>query len=219
MTHTDAGHCRLYVRLAPGPTAAARLSAALAAADVASCLLLADPGTPLSERAAKPLVALAQRQGAAVLIDGDIALARALRADGVHLTPPATADDEDTSLYDAARRTLGEDAIIGVDPGISRHAAMSLAEAGASYVAFGAPPHLQDQDKARARRDDLIGWWAEVIEVPCVALDVETAAEAAALAQAGADFVGIDLPETLSPDQTGALVAGFAAALAGATVG
>ena len=33
---------------------------------------------------------------------------------------------------------LGQNGIVGVDPGISRHDAMTLAEAGADYVAFGA---------------------------------------------------------------------------------
>ena len=34
----------------------------------------------------------------------------------------------------------GDRGIIGVDAGISRHDAMTVAEAGADYVAFGAPP-------------------------------------------------------------------------------
>ena len=63
-------------------------------------------------------------------------------------------------LRASARSILGPGGIVGVDPGISRHDAMTLAEAGADYIAFGAPIHLKDRDKARdaARRADrLVG--------------------------------------------------------------
>ena len=76
----------------------------------------------------------------------------------------------------------------------------ALAEAGADYVSFGAPPHLTDRDKARGRREELIAWWAPLFEVPCVAFDVETPDEAAQLAAAGADFIGVALPGALSAD-------------------
>jgi thiamine-phosphate pyrophosphorylase len=203
----DAGTgCQIYAVIEAGEAASERLAAAFAAADVASVLVAPAAGRALDAAAARPLIELARRGGAAALIAGDAKLARSLGADGVHLG--AQADLEDA--YRAARGILGADAIIGVDPGISRHDAMTVAEAGADYVAFGAPTHLKDRDKARARRDELIAWWAEIFQVPCVAFDVETPEEADALAGAGADFVGLALPA----GQTAAAARDLAATIA-----
>jgi thiamine-phosphate pyrophosphorylase len=90
---------------------------------------------------------------------------------------------------------------------------MTVVEDGADYVAFGAPAHLKDRVKARVRRDELVAWWAEIFEAPCVALDVETPEEAEALARAGADFVGLRLPSGAPAAATRALVGAIAAVL------
>ena len=42
-----------------------------------------------------------------------------------------------------------------------------------------------------ARLAELIAWWAEIFEVPCVPWDVETAEEAESLAGLGADFIAL----------------------------
>ena len=63
------------------------------------------------------------------------------------------------------------------------------------------------------RRDELIAWWGEIFEVPCVALDVETREEAEALSWVGADFVGIRLAAGATPAATREFVAGVAAAI------
>jgi thiamine-phosphate pyrophosphorylase len=79
---------------------------------------------------------------------------------------------------------------------------MTLGEAGADYVAFGVPSDVQDVEAARAHRLDLVTWWAEIFEVPCVALDVQSPSEALELARTGADFIGITLPNGQSPAQS-----------------
>ena len=137
MTHVEPD-CRIYLVVEAGPAAIAGLTAAADVADVACCLIV-PAAAPLTAAAARPIVEAAQRAGLAALIANDAGLARAVRADGVHLA----ASRNPVTAYAAARQCLGREAIVGADVGISRHDAMSLAEAGADYVAFGAPAHLQ----------------------------------------------------------------------------
>jgi thiamine-phosphate pyrophosphorylase len=188
--------CGLYIVVEAGAGADELLAAALAAVKPAAVLLAPGGGQRLGTGEARPLVEQARRAGVTVLILDDAALARAIGADGVHLA----ARDDPQPGYKAAREALGKDGVVGADAGISRHAAMLLAEAGANYVGFGAPPHLKDRDKARVRREDLVSWWAPIFEVPCVAFDVETCDEAVQLAGAGADFVAVTLSAGTSAD-------------------
>jgi thiamine-phosphate pyrophosphorylase len=201
--------CQFYAIIEAGDPAPEQLAAVLSAAEVASVLIIPAVGRTLDAGAGRELVQIAQRGGAAALILGDAQLARATQADGVHL--PHTR--EPATAYGEARSLLGARALIGADAGISRHDAMTLAEAGVDYVAFGAPAHLQDRNKARMRRDDLIAWWADIFEVPCVAFDVESVGEAEDLCRAGADFLAVRLPAGETPAAAGERIAAIAAAI------
>ena len=74
---------------------------------------------------------LCHEHGVPLIIDDDIALARAVEADGVHL------GDAESDLG-AIRGELGRDAIIGMACRDSLQLAQVAARAGASYLSFGA---------------------------------------------------------------------------------
>jgi thiamine-phosphate pyrophosphorylase len=208
--------CGLYAVLEAGDGAGERLTAALAAVETAAVLIAPPAGERLLDAGkAKPLIEQARTAGVASLLMGDARLARTLGAEGVHLP----ADDDPPAAFRAARELLGKGALVGADAGISRHAAMVLAEAGADYVSFGAPPHLKDLDKARARREEMVAWWAPIFEVPCVAFDVESGEAASGLAAAGADFIAVTLEAGLPAATVRERLAGIAQAIreAGAT--
>jgi thiamine-phosphate pyrophosphorylase len=193
---------------ADGPLAAL-LTAALSGGPVQSVLLRPAEGQTLSARTVKPLVELIQSKGCAALIADDAALARTVRADGLHLTW----SKEQIERFAEAREILGERFIVGVDAGRSRHDAMSLGEGGADYIAFGIPAHVEDRDTARDRQRDLVAWWSEIFEIPCVAFDVLDLENATELARTGADFIAIALPGDLSPADAPDWVAGAIKAL------
>lgn len=185
MTHTVCS-AQLYVIAGSGDGAAARLTAALAAANVSTVLLPAGDKETLAR-----LVAIAREREVATLVSDDAALSLAVDADGVHLSwSPDLAE-----RYAAARALVGGDAIVGVDAGQSRHDAMVLGEAGADYVAFSLAAGTDDEDERHEMRADMVAWWSAVFEVACVAFDVGGAEEAGELVQAGADFIAIRLPD------------------------
>ena len=192
-SQTDWPSCQLMLVIQPGPGARERLQAAFEQATVAAVLIRPKAGDRLGAGEVKPLVDLAQDQGAAAILYDDADLAKTLRADGVHVPAGLNVREH----VEAARAILGPDASIGVDAGGSRHAAMEAGEAGAEYVAFGL---AEASEEARTDRDTLVAWWADIFEVPCVALDIATADEVAAADRNGADFAGLVISLTQPVD-------------------
>lgn len=212
---------RLILVLEAGDGAAERLAAALAAVPVASVVIVAGHGRSFDAASVAPLVAAAQKAGAAALIAGDARLARVLKADGIHLPASETLADD----YAAARELISPRFIAGVDAGASRHDAMSAGEAGADYVGFSIAPAMTpaltpaltiggERAAAVAERLELVAWWAEIFEVPCVAFDVASPDEARDLAEAGADFISVEAGADASPAAIRDRVAAFGAAVA-----
>ena len=191
-----------------------RVSAAAKLLPLATVVLEPDTESPMTAPELAPAVEQIQALGIATLLAGDAALARIVKADGVHVPPSKSA----LANYNEARETLGTRFIVGIDVGRTRHDAMTVGEAGADYIAFGIPPHVDDRETARNRRRELIAWWSEIFEPPCVAFDVDTPEDARGLADAGADFIAIRLPHPLPPDGVADFLTPFAASLSAAAL-
>ncbi len=182
-------NCRLYLITPPAlpdlPGFAEDLARALDAGDVAA-LQLRLKGAPDEAvlRAAAALIPVAQARGVAVLMNDRMDLAKQAGCDGVHL---GQSDGDPV----AARKLLGPEAMIGVTCHASRHLAMEAGEAGADYVAFGAFFPTGTKETQHQADPELLEWWSEMFEVPCVAIGGITAANCPPLVQAGADFLAV----------------------------
>ncbi len=137
-------------------------------------------------RLAAPLQAICAAHDVAFIVNDSVALAKRLKADGVHL------GQDDGSPKDA-RAELGREAQIGVTCHASRHLAMEAGEAGADYVAFGAfyPSTTKDKGDAERPQPELLEWWSQLFEIPCVAIGGITPGNCAPLVEAGADFLAV----------------------------
>jgi thiamine-phosphate pyrophosphorylase len=183
---TRGGECRLYLITPPVLPAGfeAMLAAALDAGDVAAVQLrLKDVADSDVQKTIERLRPLVQSRDVAFLLNDRPDLAVKLGCDGAHV-------GQTDMKAPAARKILG-DLTLGVTCHGSKHMAMQAGEDGADYVAFGAfyptttkaPPAMADIE--------ILAWWAEVMEVPCVAIGGITAENCAPLVQAGADFLAV----------------------------
>jgi thiamine-phosphate pyrophosphorylase len=202
--------CQLYLisPLETGGNFPADLKEALSAGPVAAFQFRVK-GIDQHEAAAlaEPLQQICAAHDVAFIVNDSVALARRIKADGVHLGQ----GDGDIA---EARQLLGREAQIGVTCHNSRHLAMEAAEAGADYVAFGAfYPTLTKEVQHRAELDT-IEKWVLATEIPCVAIGGITPGNAKPLVDAGADFLAVSSAVWQHPDGPGAAVKAFKALLA-----
>lgn len=212
MTITD---CQLYLisPLDVGGDFPDRLVAALDAGPVAAFQFrVKGPDQHEAARLAEPLQAICAARDVAFIVNDDVALAKRLGADGVHLGQ----GDGDPK---EARRILGPESQIGVTCHASRHLAMEAGEAGADYVAFGA--FFPTTTKAVEHRADpeILEWWQGMFELPCVAIGGITVDNARILIDAGADFLAVSGGVWAHPEGPAAAVRAFGALLADQSAG
>ena len=155
-------------------------TAACAAGDAASIVV------PLPALAA--VTTKLQNLGLAVLSNG----ATEVKCDGVHLD----ALIDDVAL---ARRTVGKGLIVGAFCAASRHAAMQAAEDGADYIALSQNTYTPSEP--------IIGWWADLFEIPCVAFDPVEAEKLDILLPQRPDFIRPTDAMWASPEEAQRLVA------------
>lgn len=133
---------------------------------------------------AKQLRKMTAEHGAVLIINDQIDLALAVKADGVHL------GQEDLPLW-IARKMLGNEAIVG----ISTHTleeAMHAESEGADYIGFG--PIFQTQTKANARAPVGIGAITQVkqkVRIPIYAIGGIQRSHLSDLITAGTDGVAV----------------------------
>jgi thiamine-phosphate pyrophosphorylase len=179
--------CRLYV-VTPSaihlPTFPDLLATALDAGDVAAVQLrLKDAPDDVLKRAIDALSPIAQSRGVAFIMNDRPDLAVAHGCDGAHV------GQTDTPAS-VARKLLG-DLTLGVTCHDSRDLAMAAGEQGADYVAFGAFFPTTSKDASTRADPEILRWWSDLMELPCVAIGGITAANCAPLVVAGADFLAV----------------------------
>jgi len=202
--------CQLYL-ISPLEVAGdfpVQLEAALSAGPVAAFQFrVKDVDQHEAAALAEPLQAICAAHDVAFIVNDSGALAKRLKADGVHL-------GQGDGNVSEARELLGRDAQIGVTCHNSRHLAMEAAEAGADYVAFGAFYPTQTKSVEHIADLDTLQKWSLVTEVPCVAIGGITADNAKPLIDGGADFIAVSNAVWTHPQGPAEAVKAFNALLA-----
>ena len=185
------------------------LAEALDAGDVAAVQLrLKDVPDDTLKRAIDALRPAVQSRGVAFIMNDRPDLAVAQGCDGAHV------GQTDTPAL-IARKLLGE-RTMGVTCHDSRDLAITAGEQGADYVAFGAFFPTTSKDASTRADPDVLQWWSDLMELPCVAIGGITAANCAPLVRAGADFLAVIGAVWNFPDGPAAGVRAMNAAIAAA---
>jgi thiamine-phosphate pyrophosphorylase len=198
--------CRLYLVTPPvfDPHAFGEtLARALDGGDVATLQLrLKDADDDAVRRAVEALLPVCRAAGTPLILNDRPDLAKETGCDGVHV------GQQDTSYADA-RKTVGDNAIVGVTCHDSRHLAMIAAADGADYVAFGAFFPTTTKAVKAAADIDILEWWCDLMVVPAVAIGGITPQNCPPLVRAGADFLAVVSAVWDHPDGPAAAVRAF----------
>jgi thiamine-phosphate pyrophosphorylase len=161
------------------------LGAALDAGDVAAVQVRLKDADDAAWRAAiEAIRPVAQARDVALLLNDRVDLVRAHGCDGAHV-------GQQDMPAKQARKLLGPDAMLGVTCHASRDLAMQAGEDGADYVAFGAFFPSVTKSAAAPAELELLEWWAELMELPCVAIGGITPENCGPVVAAGADFLAV----------------------------
>ena len=183
-----ASTCRLYLITPPNielPAYSNALKEALDGGDVA-CLQIRLKQVEDDEirKITESLQTILQSYDVAVIMNDRPDLAAELGCDGVHV-------GQEDIPYMEARSIVGEEKIVGVTCKKSRHLAIEAADYGADYVAFGGFFRSSTKQSAETERADpeILSWWSQTTNVPCVAIGGITVDNCKVLVEAGANMV------------------------------
>ena len=179
------------------------LEKTLAAAPVACLQIrLKDLEDSALVQAGKTIARTCHAANVEVIMNDRPDLAVKIGADGAHI------GQEDMDYF-SSRELLGGDAILGVTCHNSKELAFAAASAGADYVAFGAFFDTPTKT-AKAKADlEILEWWQEAVEIPCVAIGGTTVENAQSVIQAGAYFIAISSGVWDHPDGPAKAVSQF----------
>ena len=127
---------------------------------------------------------LCDRYSATLIINDDIALAKAVAADGVHL-------GEDDVSIEYARSMLGNESIIGISCYNQLQLGLKAQAAGADYVAFGAIFSSPTKPAARAASCELITTAKSQLDIPLCAIGGIDNSNVSRVIEAGADMTAL----------------------------
>ncbi|NNF66023.1 MAG: thiamine phosphate synthase [Gammaproteobacteria bacterium] len=117
-----------------------------------------------------------------LIINDDIRLAEDIQADGVHL-------GRDDWAVETARKSLGDDAIIGASCYNSLGLARRARDESADYVAFGSFFPSQTKSRAERAHTDILTEARDEIDLHLVAIGGILPGNGAGLVRAGADMI------------------------------
>ncbi len=138
----------------------------------------------LRMRLAAETVRLCHAYDAISIINDDIELAARVGADGVHI-------GKDDAALAQARERLGQGAIIGVSCYNRLELALSAAEQGADYVAFGSFFASRVKPEAVPASLELLRQARKKLSIPLCAIGGITADNGGPLVEAGADMLAV----------------------------
>ncbi|MEP4805546.1 MAG: thiamine phosphate synthase, partial [Hyphomicrobiales bacterium] len=159
--------------------------AALSSVPVAAVLIAprdAGDASDTYQNDCKLLTPIAQKHGAAVLTMNDTQVSGRANADGIHLTSNLKELKEIASRFQPQR-------IVGAGAIHSKHDAMEMGEALPDYLFFGDP--FESEGSNRDEAVELASWWADLFEVPCVAMGGTSENTLQETIATGIDFVGV----------------------------
>ena len=133
---------------------------------------------------ASALRSLCNEYRASLIINDDIALAKAVAADGVHL-------GEDDISIEQARLILGKNAIIGISCYNQLQLGARAQAAGADYVAFGAVFTSPTKPHARSASCELISEAKSQLDIPVCAIGGIDKSNVESVIEAGADMTAL----------------------------